>query len=213
MKQANWRTFAPNPNNMRYQPISRQAEARIPSSWGPFQMIAYAATQKDTMPHLALVAEGFDPALPVPVRIHSECMTGDVFGSKRCDCGEQLEAAMGIAAEKGGVLIYLRQEGRGIGLINKLKAYNLQDAGLNTAEANTHLGFDVDARQYDAAIFILQDLGIHRVQLITNNPDKVSALRRSPIEVQSVIPIIIPAQDENRDYLRTKQDLMGHLLG
>lgn len=165
------------------------------------------------MPHLALVADGFDPARPVPVRIHSECLTGDVLGSRRCDCGEQLDTALRIAAERGGVVVYLRQEGRGIGLINKLKAYNLQDLGLNTAEANTHLGFDVDARQYEAAVLILQDLDIQQIELITNNPDKVEALRRSPIEVVGRIPVVIPANDDNRDYLQTKQDLMGHLLG
>lgn len=165
------------------------------------------------MPHIAFVAQGFDPSGPVAVRIHSECMTGDVFGSRRCDCGEQLEASLQIAAEKGGVVIYLRQEGRGIGLINKLKAYNLQDQGLNTAEANTHLGFDVDARQYDCAIHILQDLGIRQVELITNNPVKVEALKRSSIEVTGRIPIVIPPQPDSKQYLQTKQDLMGHLLG
>lgn len=165
------------------------------------------------MPHVAFVADGFDPSKPVALRIHSECMTGDVFGSRRCDCGEQLDASLRIAAEKHGVVIYLRQEGRGIGLINKLKAYNLQDLGLNTADANTHLGFDVDARQYDCAIHILQDLGIQQVELITNNPAKVEALRRSPIEVVGRIPIIVLPQADSRQYLQTKQDLMGHLLG
>lgn len=176
-------------------------------------MLAYADKATERMPHIALVADGFDPAKPVPVRIHSECMTGDVFGSRRCDCGEQLEHSLQIVAEKGGVVIYLRQEGRGIGLINKLKAYNLQDLGFNTADANTHLGFDVDARQYDAAIFILQDLGISEIELITNNPAKVDALRRSPIQVVGRIPIIIPPQEDSREYLETKQQLMGHLLG
>lgn len=175
-------------------------------------MIAYADKPDERMPHVALIAEGFDPSRPVPVRIHSECMTGDVFGSKRCDCGEQLDGGLRIAAERGGVVIYLRQEGRGIGLINKLKAYNLQDLGLNTAEANTHLGFDVDARQYDCAIFILQDLGINAVELITNNPDKVEALRRSPIQVAARIPLETAPHDDNRDYLQTKKDLMGHLF-
>jgi 3,4-dihydroxy 2-butanone 4-phosphate synthase/GTP cyclohydrolase II len=149
----------------------------------------------------------------VAVRIHSECLTGDVFGSTRCDCGEQLHAALALAAERRGVVIYLRQEGRGIGLINKLKAYNLQDAGLNTAEANTHLGFDVDARQYECAICILQDLGIEAVELITNNPAKVEALRRSPVRVAARIPLVIPPQADNRGYLQAKQELMGHLLG
>jgi len=176
-------------------------------------MLAYAEKSTERMPHIAMVADGFDPTKPVAVRIHSECMTGDVFGSRRCDCGEQLEASLQIAAEQGGVVIYLRQEGRGIGLINKLKAYKLQDAGLNTAEANTHLGFDVDARQYDAAICILQDLGIQQVELITNNPLKVEALRRSSLEVVGRIPIVIPPQADSRKYLQTKQDLMGHFLG
>ena len=191
----------------------RQAEARIPTRLGNFTMIVYAETADERMPHIAFVAEGFDPAISVPVRIHSECMTGDLFGSRRCDCGEQLDASMRIAAERGGVVVYLRQEGRGIGLINKLKAYNLQDLGLNTAEANTHLGFDVDARQYECAIFILQDLGIATVDLITNNPAKVEALRRSTIQVASRIPLIVQPHAENRDYMVTKQELMGHLLG
>lgn len=193
--------------------IQRQAEARIPSRYGSFRMIAYADKAGERMPHLALVADGFDPEGAVPVRIHSECMTGDVFGSRRCDCGEQLDASLRIAAEQGGVVIYLRQEGRGIGLINKLKAYNLQDLGLNTAEANTHLGFDVDARQYECAVFIMQELGIQNIQLITNNPDKVEALRHSPVQVVSRIPLVIEPHADNRDYLQTKQDLMGHLLG
>jgi len=193
--------------------MKRQAEARIPTRLGNFTMIAYAANTNERMPHLALLADGFDPSRPVPVRIHSECMTGDVFGSRRCDCGEQLDASLRIAAERGGLVIYLRQEGRGIGLINKLKAYNLQDLGLNTAEANTHLGFDVDARQYECAVFILQDLGIDAVELITNNPDKVEALRRSPVRVAARIPLVIKPHDDNRDYLVTKQELMGHLLG
>lgn len=193
--------------------MQRQAEAPIPSRYGQFNMLAYADKSSERMPHIAMVADHFDPSKPVAVRIHSECMTGDVFGSRRCDCGEQLETSLHIAAERGGVVIYLRQEGRGIGLINKLKAYKLQDTGLNTAEANTHLGFDVDARQYDAAICILQDLGIQQVELITNNPLKVEALRKSSIEVVGRIPLVIPPQADSRQYLQTKQDLMGHLLG
>lgn len=191
----------------------RQAEAPIPTTYGQFTMLAYADSHSDPMPHLALVANGFDPSVPVPVRIHSECMTGDVFGSMRCDCGDQLDASLRMAAEKGGVVIYLRQEGRGIGLINKLKAYNLQDLGFNTIDANTHLGFDADARQYDAAIRILLDLGISEIELITNNPEKVEALRNSPVRVTNRIPLVIPPHDGDREYLRTKQQLMGHLLG
>lgn len=193
--------------------MERQAEARIPTRHGLFTMIAYADSPDERMPHLAFIAEDFDPNHPVPVRIHSECMTGDVFGSSRCDCGEQLTVSLQLAHERGGVVVYLRQEGRGIGLINKLKAYNLQDAGLNTADANTHLGFDVDSRQYECAIFILQDLGINDVELITNNPDKVAALRQSPIQVSARIPLIVKPHPDNLLYLQTKQQLMGHLLG
>lgn len=140
-------------------------------------------------------------------------MTGDVFGSRRCDCGDQLQTALEMVSDKGGVVIYLRQEGRGIGLINKLKAYNLQDMGFNTIDANTHLGFDADARQYDAAISILLDLGIREIELITNNPGKVEALKDSPVRVTNRIPLIIPPHDSDREYLLTKQQLMGHLLG
>ncbi len=200
--------------DIRLRPaIQLQARARIPTRYGSFDMCAYAADDKDPMPHIAFVSEHFVAGHPVAVRIHSECMTGDVFGSRRCDCGEQLDAALRIAAENGGVVIYLRQEGRGIGLINKLKAYNLQDKGLNTIDANTHLGFDADARQYEAAITMLKDLGIRQVELMTNNPDKVAALSRSGIEVTGRIPIVIPAHADNTDYLRTKQELMGHILG
>jgi GTP cyclohydrolase II len=192
--------------------IQRQASAPIPTRYGNFTMYAYAASTDAPMPELAFVAEGFDPNEPVPVRIHSECMTGDVFGSRRCDCGEQLDAALRMAAERGGVVLYLRQEGRGIGLINKLKAYNLQDQGLNTADANTHLGFEVDARQYASAIFMLQDLGISTVELMTNNPEKVAALEQSPIKVVGRIPVVITPHADNADYLRTKKELMGHFF-
>ncbi len=193
--------------------MQRQAEAPLPTRYGLFRMLAYADKPTEKMPHLALIAPQFDPSRPVPVRIHSECMTGDVFGSLRCDCGQQLQAALQMAAASGGVVIYLRQEGRGIGLINKLKAYTLQDIGLDTVEANTHLGFEADARQYDCAVAILKDLGIEQVELITNNPLKVEALRQSPVKVVRRIPIVIPPIDDNREYLQTKQDQMGHLLG
>jgi GTP cyclohydrolase II len=192
--------------------IKRQAEAFIPTTYGGFSMIAYASDEAERMPHLALVAEGFDPDGVVPVRIHSECITGDIFGSLRCDCGEQLDAALAYASRHGGVVVYLRQEGRGIGLINKLKAYNLQDAGLNTADANTHLGFEVDARQYECAIDILLDLGIQQAALMTNNPEKVDALRQSPIKMANRIPLVVNPGAHNREYLRVKQTLMGHLL-
>ena len=192
--------------------MKRQAEAIIPTPWGEFSMVAFSEDQGDTMPHLAMVHEQMDRSKPVLVRIHSECLTGDLFGSMRCDCGEQLIRSMELAAEQGGVVIYLRQEGRGIGLINKLKAYNLQDQGLNTVDANSHLGFEVDARHYDAAIAIMKDLGIEAVNLLTNNPTKLEAVERSTIRLVSRVPIIIQPKKENWKYLKAKQELMGHFL-
>ncbi len=192
--------------------MQRQAEAVIPTGLGNFRMIAYADSAAEWMPHVALVSEKMDPAQPVLVRIHSECMTGDVFGSHRCDCGEQLHQALEMAAEKGGVVLYLRQEGRGIGLINKLRAYNLQDEGLNTVDANTHLGLEADARQYDIAINILEDLGIQSIHLVTNNPLKIEAIEHSSLQLVSRIPLVIPPHAGNKSYLRTKHDLMGHLF-
>jgi GTP cyclohydrolase II len=193
--------------------LKRQAEAIIPTDWGQFRMIAYSTRNDDPLPHLAMVHANFNlNKQPLLARIHSECMTGDVFHSKRCDCGEQLDYAMRKAAEEGGIVIYLRQEGRGIGLINKLKAYQLQDKGLNTAEANLHLGFDADARTYHDAITILKDLGISKIHLLTNNPLKMNAFTDSGIEVVTRQPIIIEPKAENEFYLDTKRDLMGHLL-
>jgi 3,4-dihydroxy 2-butanone 4-phosphate synthase/GTP cyclohydrolase II len=139
-------------------------------------------------------------------------MTGDVFGSSRCDCGEQLNESMRRIAQEGGVLLYLRQEGRGIGLINKMKAYNLQDQGLNTADANVHLGFDVDPRDYSIAVHILRDLGIRSARLMTNNPEKVRAFDDSAIQIIERVPLIIPPGKENVHYLKTKRDVLGHAL-
>ncbi|MCR9288948.1 MAG: GTP cyclohydrolase II [Bacteroidetes bacterium] len=192
--------------------ITKQAEAIMPTGWGKFRMIAFSNSPNDPMPHLAMVHESTDLSQPVRLRIHSECMTGDLFHSKRCDCGEQFDRAMEMCAETGGLVIYLRQEGRGIGLINKLKAYNLQDDGLNTVDANLHLGFEVDARDFNLAIQILDQLDIQKVHLLTNNPEKMEALEKSSIEVISRIPLKIPAKKENRGYLDTKRDVLGHLL-
>ncbi|MCB0662624.1 MAG: GTP cyclohydrolase II [Saprospiraceae bacterium] len=192
--------------------MKRLAEAILPTKWGNFTMISYADAAENPMPHLALVAKDTDFEKAILVRVHSECMTGDTFGSKRCDCGEQLDTAMQMAAKEGGIIVYLRQEGRGIGLTNKLRAYNLQDQGLNTIDANTHLGFEADARQYDIAIEILQDLGVKEIALLTNNPLKIKALENSPVKVEKRIPLIIQPQQDNANYLQTKKDLMGHLL-
>jgi len=192
--------------------MKRQAEALVPTEYGLFRIIAYAEHADDPVPHIAIVHQDFDLDQPPFVRIHSECLTGDVFHSHRCDCGEQLSAAMKIAGEDKGIVIYLRQEGRGIGIINKLKAYNLQDQGMNTAEANTHLGFEADARIYDTAVLILNDLNITKIHLLTNNPEKVKAFAESNIEVVSRKPLVIPPRAENLKYYETKRDFFGHSL-
>lgn len=198
--------------SMSGQHLKRQAEALIPTPWGNFRMLAYAETEEEWMPHIALVHENYQEGKPTLIRLHSECITGDLFGSKRCDCGEQLHYALDRIAKENGILLYLRQEGRGIGIINKLKAYQLQDQGLNTIDANLHLGLEVDARQYDIGISMLQDLGVNQVHLLTNNPEKIEAIDQSIIEVISRQPIVIPPQDENAGYLKTKQEDMGHLF-
>jgi len=193
--------------------LIKQGETALPTSWGNFRMVAYSVSEEEPMPHLAMIHEKFDPTEPVHLRIHSECLTGDLFHSHRCDCGEQLDGAMKIAAEKGGVVLYLRQEGRGIGLINKIKAYNLQDQGLNTADANSHLGLEVDGRHYDIALQMMKDLKIDRVHLLTNNPLKIEAIENSNVKVVSRIPLVTTPRAENFNYLKTKKDLMGHLYG
>ncbi len=190
----------------------KQVEVFMPTKWGNFKMIAYAKSGDDSQPHIAMVHENFDKNSTVLLRIHSECLTGDLFGSNRCDCGEQLDKSLRQAALEGGIVIYLRQEGRGIGIINKLKAYNLQDKGFNTAEANVELGHDVDSRNYDEAIEILKDLGVKSVRLLTNNPLKIKAVEDSPIVLHERVPLIIRAKRENEAYLKTKKEFMGHLF-
>ncbi len=163
--------------------------------------------------HVVLTMGNVSDGQPVLGRLHSECLTGDALFSLRCDCGFQLEAALKAIADEGrGALLYLRQEGRGIGIINKLKAYQLQDKGLNTIDANIHLGLEVDARQYGIAVAMLQDLDVTQLHLLTNNPEKINALDQSVVEVVSRVPIIIPPKAENEGYLRTKQQDMGHLF-
>jgi 3,4-dihydroxy 2-butanone 4-phosphate synthase/GTP cyclohydrolase II len=192
--------------------VIKQASANMPLASGNFRIIAYAENEMVENPHLVLIHEDVDPAKAVCLRIHSECLTGDLLGSKRCDCGEQLTESLKLISENKGILIYLRQEGRGIGLINKLKAYNLQDKGLNTIEANIHLGFEADERHYDIAIKILNDLRIYKINLITNNPEKIEAIESSNIELVDRIPIVIDAGKDNKEYLDVKKDLMGHFL-
>ena len=193
--------------------VVRQAHASLPSAFGDFKAIGYR-NALDGSEHVAIVKG--DPAQlsePVLVRMHSECLTGDAFGSLRCDCRPQLEAAMRqIEAEGEGVVVYLRQEGRGIGLINKLKAYSLQDGGLDTVEANEKLGFPADLRNYGVGAQILSDLGIHRLRLLTNNPRKIAGLGGYGLEVVDRVPLIIHPGDHNADYLAAKRDKLGHLF-
>lgn len=192
--------------------LTRAVDTRLPTDFGEFLLRAYTDSGSQHL-HLALVKgamEGLDAPL---VRIHSECMTGDVFSSQRCDCGIQLEVSLQtIGIEGSGVLIYLRQEGRGIGLLNKLRAYSLQDGGLDTVEANLHLGFGADQREYSAAIGILEDLGINALRLLTNNPAKVRAVERSSIRMVARVPLVVPPTDHNRGYLTVKRLRLGHLL-
>jgi GTP cyclohydrolase II len=191
--------------------FSHLVSSRLPTEHGQFVMDAFESGREE-QPHLALRNEGISKAV-VNVRVHSECITGDVFGSTRCDCGEQLSTSLNYIEENGGVLIYLRQEGRGIGLVNKLKAYNLQDEGFDTIVANHQLGFATDLRSYEAAIAILKHFGIARINLMTNNPEKLDAFENSGIHVESRIPIVISPVADNERYLQTKKDGMGHMLG
>jgi GTP cyclohydrolase II len=190
----------------------RAAHARLPTVWGEFTAHVYDDAESGVH-HVALVMGAVDDGGPVLVRIHSECLTGDVLGSLRCDCGPQLQRALArIAEERRGVLLYLRQEGRGIGLFNKMSAYALQDQGLDTVEANEHLGFPADARDYRIAAHILVDLGVTEVRLLTNNPRKIEELRRCGITVVERVRHVVPANATNEGYLRTKQMKLGHIF-
>jgi len=193
--------------------IERVAEARLPSKYGEFKIVAYRSAV-DPGEHIALTIGDWTENDPVLSRIHSECLTGDVFGSLRCDCGEQMDLALQTLGQAGtGALLYMRQEGRGIGLHNKIKAYSLQDTGLDTIDANNELGFDSDLRHYDIAAQMLLDLGIKRIRLLTNNPKKVVGLTGLGVEIVDRVEIEIPPNDENLDYLETKKSRMGHFLG
>ena len=193
--------------------VRRQAQASMPSQFGDFQAIGYR-NELDGSEHVALIKG--DPAAlkePVLVRMHSECLTGDAFGSLRCDCRSQLETALRRIEQEGeGVVVYLRQEGRGIGLINKLKAYSLQDGGLDTVEANERLGFPADLRNYGVGAQILSDLGIHHLRLLTNNPRKIAGLGGYGLKVEERVPLVMDAGDHNAEYLATKRDKLGHLM-
>jgi len=199
-------------------PVRRVAETILPTAHGPFRLCAYSVVGRpEQEPDLALVHGDLaaDSDLgPAPlVRLHSECLTGDVFGSRRCDCGPQLDAALAaVVASARGVILYLRQEGRGIGLLAKLRAYALQERGFDTVEANEQLGLPIDAREYATAAAILHDLGVTRLRLLTNNPDKIAGLSSAGLAVVERVPLVIAPSPDNARYLATKRDRLGHLL-
>jgi len=206
----------------REQFVRRIETVHLPTQWGDFQLHAYQSVV-DAQPHLALCKGGIGdldaegkPIIheePVLVRVHSECLTGDVFGSARCDCGPQLSAAMQMIEKEGkGALVYLRQEGRGIGLANKLHAYALQEKGLDTVEANQRLGLPIDKRDYGIGSQILRDLGLRKIRIMTNNPKKIYGIEGYGLTVVEELPIRVEAGEHNREYLKTKKAKMGHKL-
>jgi 3,4-dihydroxy 2-butanone 4-phosphate synthase/GTP cyclohydrolase II len=193
--------------------VERVVSVRLPTDYGEFRAVAYRETLTGKQ-HVALVKGDVEGREDVLVRVHSECLTGDVFHSRRCDCGEQLEQALARVEHEGqGVILYLAQEGRGIGLLNKLRAYELQEQGLDTVEANLELGFKADAREYGIGSQILADLGLTTIRVLTNNPKKISGISGFGLEVVSQEPIEVEPNDENRDYLETKRDKLGHTIG
>jgi 3,4-dihydroxy 2-butanone 4-phosphate synthase/GTP cyclohydrolase II len=192
--------------------VKRVANAKLPTQWGPFRVHIFE-NQVDGSTHTALVCGNIKDGRNVLVRVHSQCLTGDVFHSARCDCGSQLEAAMArISAEGRGILLYLSQEGRGIGLANKIRAYELQDEGADTVEANERLGFKADQRDYGMGVQILRELGVKSMRLLSNNPRKLVGIQGYGLSVSEWLPLEIPASDSTRKYLKTKKEKLGHKL-
>ena len=192
--------------------LTIQAQSNIPTDFGMFTVYAFSEYEEDWNPHLVWVAENTDFSKTVNVRFHSECITGEIFHSKKCECGQQLDAAMKYMSENGGMIIYLRQEGRNIGIINKLRAYALQEKGFDTVEANLKLGLPADGRNFDVAVEMLKFLNVKEINLLTNNPDKLKSLKNSGIILHHRVPLEIESNDVNESYLSKKKDYFGHLL-
>lgn len=192
--------------------VQKEAEAKLPTEFGPFRIVGFRSTNSDEE-FVALVKGDIKPEEPTLVRIHSQCLTGDVFHSLKCDCGPQLQRAMELVQDEGkGIIVYQQQEGRGIGIVNKIRAYALQDEGADTIEANVRLGFGIDEREYHQCAEVIKLLGARRLRLMSNNPDKVRALRDAGLEVVERVPLEIKPPASAFKYLMTKKEKMGHLL-
>lgn len=194
-------------------PVTLEAETQLPTRSGTFRMVVFHHGD-DGADHIAMIKGDVNGAEELPVRVHSECLTSEVMGSLKCDCREQLQAALAHIERAGrGIVVYLRQEGRGIGLVNKVRAYALQEQGADTIEANTRLGLGVDLRTYEQTAALLETLGVRSIRLMTNNPDKLGQLSRLGVKVTGRIPVIIPANPHSAGYLKVKREQMAHLLG
>ncbi len=192
--------------------VRKEAEANLPTELGPFRIVGFRSTTSDEE-FVALVKGEIKPEEPTLVRIHSQCLTGDVFHSLKCDCGPQLQLAMELVQEEGkGIIVYQQQEGRGIGIVNKIRAYALQDQGADTIEANLRLGFEIDEREYNQCAEVIKMLGARRLRLMSNNPDKLRALRNAGLEIVERVPLEVKPKEPAINYLRTKKEKMGHLL-
>lgn len=192
--------------------VKKEAEANLPTEFGPFQIVGFRSTNSNEE-FVALVKGEIEPEKPTLIRIHSQCLTGDVFHSLKCDCGPQLQRAMEMVQEEGrGIIVYQHQEGRGIGIVNKIKAYGLQDEGADTIEANLRLGFGIDEREYHQCAEVIKLLGARKIRLMSNNPDKLRALRDAGLDVVERVPLEIKAKEQSFKYLTTKKEKMGHLL-